>query len=303
MLRPAFSTVACPTWTIERVAASAGEWGFMGVEFRSFGEGSMEFACDPALTDGAKVRRIMHEAGVETAAIASGVRFDAPIWPPVVGHLHPERERSVRAGKHMVDVAAACAAPYIRVYAFEVAGRKGTKAALPRIVDRLSKVCDYARGREVMVLIENGGSFPLASDLIDLIARVNSPQLGACYDVATALSAGENSVVGVRSLARWLRITRLRDVREGRPCRLGTGAVPCREFVRALHTADEEWGTDPWISYTWDRAWLPELSPAEEVLPTIVRQLTEWSDSGGGGLGQRHKFEPTQSVAPAMMIR
>ena len=77
MLRLAFSTVACHTWTLERVARSAGEWGYMGVELRSFGEGGTRFACDPALTSGGKVRELFREAGVEVAGIGGGVRFDA----------------------------------------------------------------------------------------------------------------------------------------------------------------------------------------------------------------------------------
>lgn len=298
MIRLAFSTVACHTWTLERVARSAGEWGYMGVELRSFGEGGTEVACDPSLTSGAKVREVFREAGVEVAGIASGVRFDAAIWPPVVGTLLPAREASVRAGKHMVAVARQVGAPSVRVFAFDAPERESKKSALRRICDRLGKVCDAARNRDVTILIENGGTFSTADDLIDIIRRVSQPQLAASYDAATAFAAGESPAAGAQTLGRFLRVARVRDERDGHACRLGIGEVPLQPFLAAVRAADQTWGTDPWVVYSWDRMWLPELSPAEEVLPAAARLLAQWL----GGLGAAHRYEAFQSAAPAMRI-
>lgn len=296
MIRTAFSTVACPTWTLDRVARSAAEWGYTGVELRSFGEGGTEFACDPALTSGSKVREMFREAGVAIAGVASGVRFDAPIWPPVVGNLMPAREASVNEGKHMVTVASNVGAASLRVFGFEGPLGESKKSLFRRVCDRLGKVCDYARNRDVTVLIENGGTFAAASDLVDIIKRVSQPQLAASYDAATAFAAGEDPSAGVDMLGRWLRVARIRDQRAGHPARVGQGDVPLREFLAALRRSDEALGTDPWAVYNWDRAWLPELASAEEVLPAAAKLLNDWS----GGTGAMHRFEAFQSAAPAM---
>lgn len=298
MLRTAFSTVACPAWTLDRVARAAAEWGYTGVELRSFGEGGTQFACDPALTCGSKVRELFREAGVEIAGVASGVRFDAPVFPPVVGNLLPACEASVDEGRHMVAVAQHLGAPYLRAFAFEVTSRESRRAALRRIGERLAKVCDYARGRDVTVLIENGGSFPRATDLIEIIDRIASPQLAASYDAATAHAAGEDPAEGVASLASRLRVARVRDLREGRACRLGAGDVPVREVIAALRHSDETWGTDPWAVIAWDRAWLPDLAPADEVLSAALQRIVEWA----GGFGAKHKTQAFQSAAPAMTL-
>ncbi len=268
----------------------------MGVELRSFGEGGTEFACDPALTSGAKVREIFREAGVQVAGIASGVRFDAAIWPPVVGNLLAGREASVNEGKHMVTVAAHVGAPYVRVFGFEGTPGESKKSLFRRVCDRLGKVCDHARHRDVMVLIENGGTFATAGDLVDIIRRVSQPQLAASYDAATAHAAGESPAAGVELLGGWLRVARVRDQREGRPCRLGTGEVPLREFFGAVRRSDEANGMDPWAVYTWDRAWLPELASAEDVLAAAAKLMGEWA----GGGGAMHRLEAFQSAAPAM---
>jgi sugar phosphate isomerase/epimerase len=298
MIRTAFSTVACHTWTLERVARSAGEWGYTGVELRSFGEGGTQFACDPALSSGSKVRELFREVGVAVAGIGGGVRFDAPIRPPVIGNLLPQREASVLEGKHLVSVAHQSGAASVRVFAFEVAAGESRRAALRRICERLAKVCDFARHRDVTVLIENGGSFATAEDVLEIIRRVCQPHLAASYDAATAFAAGESPAEGARALGRFLRVARVRDERDGRACRLGTGDVPLREFLREVRRSDDTWGTDPWAVYSWDRAWLPELAPAEEVLPAAAKALVDWS----GGPGGAHRFEPFQSAAPAMRV-
>jgi fatty-acyl-CoA synthase len=301
MLRTAFSTVACPTWTVERVATAAEEWGFLGVEFRSFGQGGTEFACDPALMSGEKFRRVLADAGIEAAGIATGCRFDTPLFPPVLGEIFLDREKTIRAANHMVSVARDCGAGSIRVFAYESPGRERRAATLKRICNRLRAVCDYARNKDVMVLLENGGSFSAASDLMEIIEKVGSPLLGACYDGTTAWQAGEDVAAGCALLGSRLRMVRLRDITAkegGHACRLGSGAAPCRELVTAAKAADEAWATDPWVVYSWDRAWLPELSPAEQVLPQVAPLIAQWA---GVKLGQRRKYEARQSAAPAMM--
>lgn len=299
MLRPAFSTVACPTWTLERVAAAAEAWGYLGVELRTFGQGATQFACDPALTDGAKVRRVLSEAGVEAAGLATGCRFDAPIFPPVIGQIFTSREKTVHEANHMIDVARDCGGGSIRVFGFEAPRGERRAATLKRVSQRLWRVCDYARNRGVIVLVENGGSFSRAADLVELIEAVNSPLLGAIYDGVTAQQAGDDVREGAALLGARLRAVRLRDVRDNRPARLGTGEAPCRELVEAVRDTDQTWGLDPWVIYTWDRAWLPELAPAEEVLPEAAQTIARWS---GQSLGQRRRYEARQSAAPAMML-
>jgi sugar phosphate isomerase/epimerase len=303
MIRPAFSTVACPTWTLDRVANAAAQWGYLGVEFRSFGQGGgqggSQFASDPALSDGARVRALLDDAGVEIAGLATGITFDKLVFPPVIGHLLPGSEAGVAEGRHMVNVARDVGAPYVRVFAFQTHGRERRSTALNRICQRLAKMCDHARNRDTTVLIENGGSFPKASDLKDIIDLVRSPQLAACYDGLTASQAGEDVRAGCTLLGPSLRMARLRDSKADRPCRLGKGDAPTRELLLALRQSDTTWGTDPWAVVTWDRAWLPELSPAEDVLPEAARHIAEWS---GATLGTRKRFAARQSAAPAMMV-
>jgi sugar phosphate isomerase/epimerase len=275
MLRPAFSTVACPDWTLERVAQAAAEFRFDGVELRTFGQGKSEFACEPGLTDPAKVRRLFADVGVQIAGLATSVRFDAPIFPPVLGNLLPQREAAVNEGKRSVALASACGSRFVRVFGFEIGQRENRRAAITRISDRLARVCDYAHNRDVTVLLENAASFPGAADVAEILERVQSPHLGVCYDLASAFAVGETPAEGVKILGSAMKAARVRDVEDGRPVPLGHGELPNRDLVAAMRSA----GLDAWLIFTWDRAWRPELAPAEKVLPEAAHRLWEWIGS------------------------
>ncbi len=273
MIRPAFSSVAFPDWTLDRVARAAAEFGFLGLELRSFGQGSSTLACDPALSSPENVRRALDDAGIDLACLATGARFDKPIFPPVMGYLLPSQHTPLEEAKHLVDVAHDVKAPYIRVYGWDVPKGQSRRATIKLISDRLGKVCDYARGRDLTVLLENGGAFSSYTDLVDILQRVGSPLLGVAYDVQAGFDADDNPADVVRALGKSIRIARIRDRRAGAPCPLGQGELPVRPFLDALADA----GSDAWAVFTWDRLWLPNLEPAESVLPSAARVLFEYA--------------------------
>ena len=187
MLKPTFSTVACPELPLRAVAELAERHGFEGVELRTFGDDSRRFACDPALTAEEKTRTLFASRGVEVLSLATSCRFDATIFPPVIGHVIADTERSIREAKHAIDLAVRLECPYVRVFAFEIAPREKPAVATARIAERLRKVCDHADKTGARIVLENGGSFETAVQLRDLIGSVC--QL-LCWARATPLRPG-----------------------------------------------------------------------------------------------------------------
>ncbi len=72
-IRIAFSTVACPDWTSAQVVEKAADMGYDGVELRTLGSGSTGLACDPALGDGAKMRRLFEDGGLTPVCLSTSV--------------------------------------------------------------------------------------------------------------------------------------------------------------------------------------------------------------------------------------
>lgn len=278
MIRLAFSTVACPDWTLQRVFDSAERWGFEGVELRSFGYGGADFACEPGLTSTEKVRAHVARTGVEIAGLATGLRYDAPIWPPVLGYALGSFDAPIAATKPFVDLAVAIGAPSIRVFGFETPdGERAGRLARRRIIDRLRLAADAVHHTGVRLLVENGGSFARGADIAELISELDSRDVAACYSLAPASLAGESPEAGVRALGRRLAAARVKDLRSGKPVELGTGDLPCHDFVRAIAAAR----LPLCLVHEWDAAWVPGLTPAEQAVPRAAETLYTWLAEAG----------------------
>ena len=272
MIEIAMSTLACPRKTLPEAVAIAEAAGCDGIEFRTGGVRGLDFACDPFLSDEAKTRSLLDISGVKPVCVATGVRFDAAIFPPVVGQLF-DSESSVREAKRAIDLAAQLVCPMVRVFGFEKPENESYKAAFHRIRTRLGQACDHARNTGTSLVVENGGDFSTAEQLAELIDAVSSPLLKASYDVALGNEAGDDPAEAISTLGSRLGLVRVKDTKDNRPVQLGAGERPVEEFVRAL--AGASW--DGPVVFEWEAAWHEDLAPIEEVLPTAVSRLCEWA--------------------------
>ncbi|MHC4975975.1 MAG: sugar phosphate isomerase/epimerase family protein [Planctomycetota bacterium] len=278
MIRSAFSTVGCPERTIEDVIGLYLDSPFDGIEFRTFGDGSTRFACDPALTSRVKLRRMLESSGVSVSSLATSARFDEPLMPPPpVGYVLGDSERCVREAKQHIDLAAALGVECVRVFGFEGCVSESWKSLVRRMGDRLKKLADHARNTSVSIVLENGGDCAWAEQVLEVVDLVSSPHLRASYSLSSACGAGEDPIAGMQTLGSEMRLVRVRDLHDGKPVMIGDGELPCEEFCTSLRTS----GYDGWVVWEWDRAWLPELARLDDVLSEAGRRLNEWTSSRG----------------------
>lgn len=284
-MKPAFSTVACPQWTFPRLFEHLERWGFMGCELRTFGYGSTQFACDPALTDAAKLRAAFDKAGVSICSLATSLRYDQKFSPPVLASVLHDVDRSVRETKPLVDLAVQLECPLVRVFAFELPSGENRKTGLARVVDRLQKAADHCRNSGVRLMLENGGSFCTAADLAEILDAVDNPMLAACYSAPVAIAAGDDPASGINVLGERCVCVKLKDMKHGQPCVLGEGDLRCQETFHALSKA----GFSGWIVHEFDRAWLPgEEWDVDAVMTQSARTLFDWV----GGSAAAHQASP-----------
>lgn len=273
MLEFALSTLATPHHSLGEAIALAEQAGYDAIDLRTFGFGSTRFACDPALTDEAKTRTLIDASGIDCSSLSTGVRLDEPIMPPIIGRAFFDNERQIREGKQAIDLAAQIDAPLVRVFAFDSHGRESLKQTAKRVAWRLGMVCDHARNTGVKVVLENGGAFPTAESIAELIARVNSPFLGASYNAAIGRAAGDDPDRAIAALGGKLLLARVKDSAGGRPVQLGEGELAPEEFVGAL--ADAE--ADIPVVFEWDAAWFEGIPSAEDVVGEALERLCSWA--------------------------
>ncbi|MEM1329355.1 MAG: sugar phosphate isomerase/epimerase family protein [Planctomycetota bacterium] len=288
----AFSTVACPSWPLDRVFAVAEELGYDGVDLRTFGENSSRFAGDPFMTGTEKTRMMAADAGVVPAVISTGLSFDTGIFPPIVGRAIRDNDKQVRAARRAVRLGAELSAPLVRVFGFELQGGESFKSGLRRIAPRLRLVGAAARNTPAVVVVENGGSFATSEQLGELLDAVDHPKVRAAYSPAVAIDAGEDPIDGLNAIAGIVDLVKLKDVDDhGRPVLLGEGNARCQDVVR--HLADRVYRG--WISVEWDLAWFEGLREAEQVLPEAIRRVYAWRSDAGPGV-------PTDATTAAASV-
>jgi len=254
-MKIAYSTTVCPGWTLDQAIETASDLGFLGLEMRSFIDPHDSVMCDPMRMDPAQVRAKFDHAGVTPVALGTGIRFDKPIFPPVIGRLFVDEEDGVSETKAFVDFAEKASVKYVRVYGYQLHSPEPKAWGMRRVGERLALASQTARNTDVRILIENGGSFARASDLLELIEGYPSQWLGVSYNIQAAAQAGECPVEGVKLLRDHLHAVKLLDVdAEHHPVPLGEGVLPCRQVVRAL----DDLGFAGWVVYKYPKLWVHE---------------------------------------------
>lgn len=269
-IKLAFSTVACPEWTLEDVARKAQEMGYGGVELRTLGSGSSQLASDPALTTPGKAKAVLASFGVEPVCLSTSISLQ---------HRTTSEQRATQiAAKRAIDLAIELGCPAVRMFAYDVDPGQSVDGAMRSIAHQAEPLVEKAGAAGVQLLFENAGSFSRAKQWWWLFNLIDHPMLGMMWNVANAAAAGESVAVSIPMLNHRIRIVKAKDLRVGEGSgftQLGDGTVGIDKLVKRLLGQ----GFDGYISVEWDRLWLPSLEPAETYLPEAAKRLKGWMDA------------------------
>lgn len=293
-LQFAFSTVACPQWTLEQVVDHAREWGYGGVELRTLGPGGGGLACDPALSTPGKVAQAFQGSGVTPLCLSTS---------HALHHRDSTRIRQTRlAMLQSLEDAAAIGCRSVRVFGNEVSPGEDRRTVLLRIAKNLQPALDKATELGIEILFENAGSFATPKEWWWLLDVISHPMVGLSWNIANSASIDPNDRggwVSVPTLNHRIRLAKVKDTRIGE----GTGYVPLGEgtvgiegFIQRLHGV----GFDGFLSVEWDRLWLPTLAPAEEYLPEALNRLRGWCEAiaESEALGRQAREKAAAKNAP-----
>lgn len=280
----AFSTVACPEWDFETIASRAKEYGYDGVEIRGFLNESILTASNVFLTDPAKLRSLFKFAGVEIACLASSIAM--------TGNKKADAKLTGDC-KKFIDTAADLGCGLVKVFDTTVKPGQNRSNAVMALGEWLSPIGEYAAERNVSIVVENSLSFKASKEMWLVLERICHPSISACWDVFNAALIGETSYVSVPTLNSRIQYVHVKDAQLGplgaTYCKLGDGDVQVQKFIIRLRGI----GYQGWVTFEWEKAWLPGLAGPEEVLPDAVKKLKEWTtdpieeDGKGKKAGQK----------------
>ncbi|MFK7758832.1 MAG: TIM barrel protein [Phycisphaerales bacterium] len=287
-MKIAYSTTVCPGWTLDEAISVASDFGFLGLEMRSFTDPEPGVMCDPYQMDADAVESKLDRAGLTGVCISTGVRLDKPIFPPVIGRVFVNEEAGVSETKSFVEFAANAGVKYVRVFGFEIPTYEPRAWGLRRVGERLMLAAQTARNTDTRLLIENGGSFAKATDLLELLNMFPNQWLGVSYNIKAAMDAGECPIEGVQLLKKHLHTVKMIDVDdEHQLVALGEGEVPCHGVINQL----VEMGFGGWVVYEYPKLWITEdgedprtlLKHASTTLYSWMRDAESNLDSDSSG--------------------
>lgn len=249
-MKIAFSTASVPAWDVGTTLARAKAMGFDGVELGH------------APDDLADVARVAKEMGVGIACLCTPASY--------TGRGYEDR---VAGGviESAVDAARALGCPCVRILD-PAEGRLG-ESGLIRFGDFLAPLADYALQRDVTLLVENARSLRTARQLWTLLDRLNHPSLGVCWNVRSAVLAGESPQISVPVLNTRIHHVRLADARiDDRgvtAVQFGDGQFPIPALLNRLRGI----GYGGYVSVAYG-----DLGEnAEAFLAESLKRLREWT--------------------------
>lgn len=266
----AFSTLGCPTWSLDRILDEAARLGYAAVELRGL-EGQMDLTKRPEFQGAriAETRDRFSARGLVISDLGASARMHESDAVVRAGHLDE--------GRRFLDLAAALGVPYIRVFGDKLGSAEPREKTVARIVEGLSVLGDHAKGTGVAVLIESHGDFTRSADLLEILNGVGRPEVALLWDAHHTFVAGKESPAETwRALGPFVRHTHLKDSRpekDGvRYVLTGEGTVPVRETVRVLAGA----GYRGYYCFEWEKAWHPEIEDPDVAFPHYARVMAEY---------------------------
>jgi sugar phosphate isomerase/epimerase len=272
----AFSTLGCPAWNWKTILDTADRLGYAALELRGIA-GEMDLPKVPELS-GTRLlesKRDLLALGIVVSDLGASARMhekDAAV-----------RQQQFDEGRRFIDLAHSMGVKYVRVFGDQIPKDEPKEDAMKRVVDGFQQMAAHAKPAGVTVLIESHGDFTHADDLVNILTRVDSPQLALLWDAHHSfVSGGEKEPAETHAkLGKWIRHTHLKDSKpEGNDRRyvlVGTGEVPVKRQVEVLARA----GYRGYYCFEWEKKWHPEIEEPEIAFPHYAKTVTAYLAEAG----------------------
>jgi sugar phosphate isomerase/epimerase len=272
-MKMAFSTLACPDWTMPQIVAIAASCGYEGIELR-FVENEDSLWKLPAFRGMGLVatKQAVLDRGLAICCVDTSCRFHSP--DPT------ERAKWIEEGARMAELAAQLGAPGIRVFGDKIQPEADRDSTRKWIAESIHELDHKIAGTGVTVWLETHGDFASARETNAIVSQAASHGVGVIWDPANCwLESNETPQQSATGMAERIRHVHIKDLNRTRNgCELvltGEGTFPLLELRSALRTI----GYQDFVSFEWEKKWHPHIADANMALPHFARWFREnWNE-------------------------
>ena len=259
-MRLAFSTLGCPTWSLDQILRAALDYGYEGVEVRGIQE-HLDLRQSPhfAASQTPITRRRFSESGLSICCLGSSASFAAP----------DKRDQSMDEARAYIDIAADVGCPTVRVFGGTAPSEQSRRDSICSVADCLRRLAPYAHERGVALALETHDDFSTGREVSDVLTQVDHPSCGALWDLHHPYRENESPEDTSRSLAPFLLHCHVKDSLNGEYRLLGDGDVPIKEMLPLISRT-------PWLSLEWEKRWHPEIAEPEVAFSQYAETLRQY---------------------------
>lgn len=274
-MKLAYSTLACPNWTVEQATEAAVTYGYDAIEWR-LADGEILSAKTPAEVK-ARVVNSTRQHNLAVACLDTGCQF--------VQADDVAREAVVNEAMTMVDLAVELGAPYVRVFGGQIPANLTRTEILQPTAAALARAAQYANDHGVKILLETHDDWAHSPDAVAL-ARYYQEEIGeACplilWDVHHPFRMDETPEQTLHNLAdgKLIAHVHVKDALRNAEDRekwqltlLGGGELPLKEIIGLLQRN----GYEGYLSLEWEKKWHSEIEEPEVALPQAAQLLRQY---------------------------
>lgn len=253
-----FSTLGCPDWTFQQITSFAVQHGYKGIEVRGIQRQMDLTKCPEFSTEENRkaTLALMKEKGLQFVGLGSSA------------NLHfaegAEREKNLAEARSFIDLAQQINCPYVRVFPNRFPKEQDRNTTIGLIVKGLLELGDYAKGKNVSVLMETHGDVVKIEDLEKIMRSATHPNIGLVWDISNMWTVTkEPPAEAYKKLKKYIRHTHIKDAKLAddklQYKLLGQGDVPIFEAIGALSKG----GYKGYYSFEWEKMWHPEIAEPE----------------------------------------
>ena len=265
-----FSTLGCPDWTFDQIISFAVKHGYKGIEVRGLQRQMDLTKCVEFSTDEARKNTLalMKNNGLQFVGLGSSANM----------HFGggPERDKNIDEAKRFIDLAQQINCPYVRVFPNNFPKDGDKSETIQFIIKNLLELGDYAKNRNVTVLMETHGDVVKIDDLEKIMQSAEHPNVGLVWDVTNMwIATKESPKQAWKKLKKYIRHTHIKDAKlvagKINYTLLGQGDVPIIEAINLLSNSSYK----GFYSFEWEKMWHPEIAEPEIALahfPTAIKK-------------------------------
>jgi sugar phosphate isomerase/epimerase len=256
----AYSSLACPQWTIEEAVDAAVRYGYDAIEWR-LADGEIITPQTPAEVR-RRLRAVPADHGISVACLDTSCR--------VVQASAQERAEVIEAAQRMADIAVELGTPCMRIFGGPLPPDETNASILTPTAEVVARIGTCCAERNITAVLETHDAWSRSNDVQALLDAAASPAVKMLWDIHHTYRSGEAPAQSVAQAGQTIAFVHVKD---GRPqsndesawelCLLGEGTVPLHEAFSALKRA----GYDGYVSLEWEKKWHPEIAEPEIALP------------------------------------